>query len=200
MQNQELVIIGASGHAKVVLSTALASNIPILGFLDDKATAPFEGYRILGNTAQLSNYTQATIAIGRNDIRKKIAAIAPKQFGWKTLIHPSTYVHPSASIGEGTVIFAGAIIQPDARIGKHCIVNTGVTIDHDCDIGDYVHLAPGTHLAGGVTIGEGAFLGIGTNVIQEMAIGDWVTVGAGGVVVTPISANKIVVGVPAREK
>lgn len=204
MENKSLLIIGAGGHAKVVLSTALANSENIIGFLDDKTfnlTNQFQGYPLLGHidALQSQNFPSAVFGIGKNAVRKELVTRYHFFKDWKTLIHPSAYVHPSAKIGPGTVVFAGAIIQPDAEIGAHCIINTGATIDHDCKIADYVHLAPGVHLAGGVKIGEGAFLGIGSVVIQEINIGQWSLIAAGGVVINDIMPNQTVMGVPAKE-
>src|SRR5262249_58040314 len=111
---------------------------------------------------------------------------------------PTAWVHPSVTIGAGTVIFAGAVIQPDATIGAHVIVNTRASIDHDCVLGDFVHVAPGVGLAGNVTLEEGAFLGIGAAAVPGSRVGAWATVGAGGVVIQPIAAGVTAVGVPAR--
>lgn len=205
-QPSGLVIVGAGGHAKVVFCTALACSEKIAGFVDDNPVlfnASLQGYPVLGNTAYLLSpsfeFEAAVLALGSNAIRQRIAEQAGRMH-WKTLVHPTAYVHPSVQLGVGTVVFAGAVIQPDAKIGNHCIINTGTTIDHDCVIEDYVHLAPGVHLAGNVNIGQGTFLGIGSVVIPGMTIGSWVTVAAGGVVISPVSASKTVMGIPARER
>lgn len=200
---QKLIIIGAGGHAKVVLATALANRCNVIGLLDDNPE--LLGQKILGHSILTNVKTNFKIAkravfgLGNNRLRKKL--IGELIFSeWQTLIHPTAYVHPSAQIGEGTVVFAGCVIQPDVQIGKHCIINTGVTIDHDCKIDDYAHLAPGVHVAGGVRIDEGTFLGIGSIVIPQIHIGEWVVVAAGGVVVDHVAANKMIMGVPAKER
>lgn len=196
-----LIIVGAKGHAKVVLSVALSNSEKVAGFLDDDsmlANQSINGYPMLGNTSVMElQQGPIILGIGSNSVRKKLAE---RPLNWKTLIHPTAYVHSSVKIGKGTVVFAGAIIQPDVIIGEHCIINTGATIDHDCVIKDYAHLAPGVHLAGGITVGEGTLLGIGSVVIPNIQIGDWVQIGAGSVVVKSISEKRIVMGVPAKEK
>lgn len=205
MDNKGLVIIGAGGHAKVVASTALASAMSVRGFLDDNpalVSTKIGNHAVLGDIAQLGfkHFSAAVFGLGNNHLRKKLALQYQQYSQWPVLIHPHAYVHPSAKLGLGTVVFAGAVIQPDVEIGEHCIINTGATVDHDCRIDSYSHLAPGVHLAGGVTLGEGVFLGIGSVVIPEIQIGDWVQVAAGAAVVKSISALKKVMGVPAKEK
>jgi sugar O-acyltransferase (sialic acid O-acetyltransferase NeuD family) len=136
------------------------------------------------------------IGIGDNAQRREMARAL--NFEWRTVVHPSAWVHPSAKLGRGTVVFAGAVVQPDAVIGDHVIVNTGATIDHDCIIEDYAHLAPGVHLAGSVHVGEGAFLGIGSGVIPGVKVGRWSTLGAGAVATRDVPDGVVAVGVPAR--
>jgi len=202
MTNEDgLIIIGAGGHAKVVLSTALANSKHILGFVDDASHGAMSDYPLLGDLEYLIKLHSSltVIAIGNNATRKNIAEKFANHCQWQTLIHPSAIVHPSAQIGAGSVIFAGAIIQPDVIIGQHCIVNTGTTIDHDCVLSDYVHLAPGVHLAGNVTIGEGSLLGIGSVALPNIQIAEWIVAGAGAVIVTHIKAHKKIVGIPAKE-
>jgi sugar O-acyltransferase (sialic acid O-acetyltransferase NeuD family) len=201
---QGLIIIGAGGHAKVVLSVAQSNSYEMIGYLDDNPALinqSINRYPVLGDTSILTKQTaNAVFGLGDNSKRKILADQNARFQNWQTLIHPHAYVHPSAKLGKGTVVFAGAIIQPDVVIGDHCIINTGVTVDHDCVLSHYVHLAPGVHLAGNVHIGEGAFLGIGSVVIPGMQIGEWTQVAAGGVVVHSIAARKKVMGIPAKER
>jgi len=197
-----VAVIGAGGHAKVVISTLQASGQTVGAIFDDDARkwqTTILGVGVRGPISALmeTNYRAAIITIGNNGVRERVSEQL-KNLEWLTAIHPQAYVHPSAHIAGGTVIFAGAVIQPDVIIGSHVIVNTGATVDHDCVLGDYVHLAPGAHLAGGVKVGRGSFLGIGAVVTPYRVIGDWATIGAGGVVVKDIADNVTAVGVPAR--
>ncbi|MBO7624999.1 MAG: UDP-3-O-(3-hydroxymyristoyl)glucosamine N-acyltransferase [Bacteroidales bacterium] len=47
-------------------------------------------------------------------------------------------IHPSAQIGEGTVIQPGVFIGPEVRIGKNCIIHANVSIYDHTVIGDEV--------------------------------------------------------------
>lgn len=197
-------VLGAGGHAKVVISTLLAAGFEIAAVYDD---APAKwgqaclGFTIQGPLAVLPTDTSlvAVIALGDNVTRRAVAQRFPA-VQWLTVVHPQAWVHSSVILGPGTMVFAGAMIQPETRIGAHCIINTGATVDHDCWLGDYVHLAPGTHLAGEVEIGDGTLLGIGSAVLPGRRIGEWAIVGAGGVVVQNLPERCIAIGVPARVK
>jgi sugar O-acyltransferase (sialic acid O-acetyltransferase NeuD family) len=201
--NDGIVVVGAGGHAKVILSAAMECGLRISFIIDDdeaKWGKEIFGIKVKGpiSAYKNSNYS-AIVAIGDNETRKKMVDNLI-HFEWITIIHPHAYVHKSAIIGKGTVIFAGAVIQPDVIIGTHCIINTGSTVDHDCRIGNFVHVAPGVNIAGGVTIGEGSFLGIGSKVIFGKRIGEWTVVGAGSVVAQDIPSKVLSLGVPAKIK
>jgi sugar O-acyltransferase (sialic acid O-acetyltransferase NeuD family) len=200
---KEVIVLGAGGHAKVVISTLLELNFQINGVLDDdpnKWNQKVLNIPVLGPIELLKsgNFEQGIIAIGDNKTRKEIVEKYNGFCRWISIIHPFSYVHPSVEIGDGSVIFAGAVIQPEVIIGKHVIINTSASVDHDCKIEDFVHIAPGVHLAGGVSVGEGSLLGVGSSIIPYKRIGGWTIVGAGSVVINDIPDCVTVVGVPAR--
>lgn len=195
-----MTVLGAGGHAKVVLDTARKAGKTISCALDDdteKHHSEFAGTMINGSISQDLISDTAVIAIGNNADRRRIdGVVSPVR--WETLIHPSAVVANDVEIGEGAVIMAGAIIQPGARIGRHTIINTGACVDHDCRIGDFVHIAPNCSLAGEVVIDEGVELGIGSSVINRVSIGAWSVVGAGSTVTEDIPARSTAFGSPAK--
>lgn len=199
--NRELIILGAGGHAKVVLSVAVQAGWVCTGIFDDDASK--HGHQLLGvsisgplpEPADIQD-KWIVVALGDNSTRKAVTLRYPGA-KWATVVHPHAHVHPSVTLGPGTVVFAGAILQPDARLGMHCIINTGATVDHDCLIGDFAHIAPGCHLAGSVSLGEGAFLGIGSSVVPNARVGGWTVLGAGGVVVRDLPEKVVAIGIPA---
>lgn len=202
VDEQAVAIVGAGGHAKVIIGILRALGVPIFGAFDDEEARC--GHEVLGVPirACLSAVPGvgrlAVLAVGDNAARKELAEQLSLQ--WRACVHPRAWVDPSTIMGEGTVVCAGAMIQPDVRIGAHAIVNTGATVDHDCVLADYVHLSPGVHLAGGVSVEEGAFLGTGARVIPRVRIGAWAVVGAGATVVKDLPPMGVYVGTPARAK
>lgn len=201
-RDQEVYVIGAGGHAKVVVSTVQAAGYSIRAIFDDdsrKWGVELLGIAVEGSTAEIERLGPArlVLAIGDNASRRAFA----EQFkgaDWVTAVHPDAFVHPSVQLDPGTMVFAGAVIQPDTVVRAHSIINTGATVDHDCIIGYCAHVAPGAHLAGGVRLGEGVFLGIGSSAIPEVKIGRWAVVGAGGVVINDLPAGVVATGVPAK--
>ena len=200
--DKKMIIIGASGHGKVVADLAIKNGYEILGFVDDgKPEGEHFGFPILGKVEKVLEFHQEcefVIAIGNNSIRKKIAENYPVK--WATLIHPTVVIGSGVEIGEGTVVMANAVLNPDAKVGKHCIINTAAVVEHDNVLGDYVHISPSAVMAGTVFVGEKTHIGVGAVVKNNLTIVPDVVVGAGAVVVKNIEEQGTYFGVPARKK
>lgn len=204
--HKTLVIIGASGHGKVVVDIAeqIGCYDEIL-FCDDSMTRETVlGYPIVGDSQKALEYKEKAdyiVAIGNSKIRENVMTNLQFQNGHiATLIHPKATVSRYAKIGYGTVVMAGAVINPDSEIGKGCIINTGATVDHDCRIGDFVHVAVGSHLCGTVAVGSHTWIGAGAIVKNNLDICGDCMIGAGAVVVKNIERKGKYMGVPAEKK
>ncbi|HEX8916532.1 MAG TPA: UDP-3-O-(3-hydroxymyristoyl)glucosamine N-acyltransferase [Humisphaera sp.] len=71
-------------------------------------------------------------------------------------VHPKAHVDPTATIGEGTVVYPGAFVGPGAVVGKDCILYPNVTVYDGCVLGDRVIVHAGA------VIGQDGF-GYATN-------------------------------------
>lgn len=192
-----LVIVGASGHGKVVADIARLCGYDDIVFLDDdESKKECAGYRVVGRTNDAPT-GDVFVAIGDNEIRKRIS----EQYADRRqpiLIHPSAVVAADVQIGQGTVIMAGAVINPGVSIGCGCIINTCSSIDHDCVLRDFVHISVGSRVCGTVVIGEMAWIGAGSTVINNISICGGCIIGAGAVVIRDIMDCGTFVGIPAR--
>lgn len=195
-----VVIIGAGGHAKVVLDILRASGQEIAGFYDDHPEAKLEDLPLLGKIKEISySEHQHIIAIGNNNVRETIATqLSQMSCKIGSAIHPSAVIGSHVTIGDGTVVMANSVINHSAVIGDHCIINTAATVDHDCKISDFVHLSPGVHLAGNVSVRSNAHIGIGSSVIQSVKVGVGAVIGAGAAVIHDIPDHTVAVGCPAK--
>lgn len=199
--SKQVVIIGASGHGKVIADIIINSGDEVVGFLDDgieKGTY-VAGIEVLGKTEDYKEFydCEFVIAVGNQQNRKRIAETLHVK--WYTAIHPrATISKLDVSIGEGTVIMANAVVNPSAKIGRHCIINTGAIVEHDNVLEDYVHISPNATLSGTVKIGELTHIGVGAAVMNNISICSDCIVGAGAVVVKDITESGTYVGVPAR--
>lgn len=201
-----LLVVGASGHGRVVAEAALAAGRwERIAFADDrwKEIPAWRGISIVGSSrpsADLrANYPEAIVAVGDAVIRLRLLTeLEGVGYRLATVIHPAAIVSPSAVIGKGSVLLAGAVVNADTVLGVGCIINTRASVDHDCRLGDGVHICPGVAIAGDVHIGDRSWIGIGAAVVQGISIGRDVTVGAGAAVVNDLADGIIAVGVPAQ--
>lgn len=191
-----LVIIGASGHGKVIADVAVKLGYKDIVFLDDNATVKeCAGFPVIGKTSEVYNLSgDKIVAIGNSEIRKKYMDTIQTV----TLIHPDAVISRMVKIGEGSVVMAQAAINSDSVIGKGCIINTGATVDHDCFVDNFSHISVGAHIAGTVNIGEHTWIGAGAVVSNNVNICSDCMVGAGTVVVNDIKESGTYVGVPAK--
>lgn len=192
-----LVIIGASGHGKVIADIAINNGYSDIVFLDDDETAKeCAGFPVVGKTSEAIVLDgDKVVAIGNAEIRERFL----NQISSVTLIHPNATIGRNVKIGSGSVVMAGSVINPDAVIGKACIINTAASVDHDCVVEDYVHVSVGAHLCGTVHVGKGTWIGAGSVVSNNVNICAGCTIGAGAVVVKDITEPGTYVGVPARK-
>lgn len=200
----KLLIIGASGHGKVVADIAMKMNRwESIAFLDDDENLKTSmGIEIVGTSSDVHNYIEdwdTFVGIGNNAVREKVQEmLEAESVSIPNLIHPNAVIGEQVEMGDGTVVMAGAVINCCTKVGKGCIINTGASVDHDNVIGDYVHLSPGIHLAGSVHIGQRTWLGIGSVVSNNISIVSDCTIGAGAIVIKNITESGTYVGIPVR--
>lgn len=193
----KLIIIGASGHGKVIVDIAVKLGYENIVFLDDDAAIKeCAGFPVVGKTDEaITMDGDKVVAIGNATIRERIS----RNIKTISLIHPDASISRRVKIGEGTVIMAGAIVNSDTVIGDGCIVNTGASVDHDCIIGNYCHVAVGAHVAGTCHIGEKTWIGAGATVSNNVNICSDCMIGAGAVVVKSIEKQGTYIGVPVED-
>ena len=203
-KNKKLIIIGASGHGRIVADIALKMKrwSQILFLDDNELMESALGIEIKGKTKEAHKYIHDHdffVAVGNNKTRETLQnMLIDNSAEIATLIHPTAVIGEQVEIGKGTAVMAGTVINCCTRIGQGCIVNTGATIDHDNIIRDFVHISPGVHIAGTVTIGKRTWIGVGTVVSNNLSITGDCKFGAGSVIVKDIEDPGTYVGVPAR--
>ncbi len=205
-----IVIIGSSGHAKVVIDIVRQEGgFNIVGLLDRFRNLGEEtlGYPIIGTEEDLPHLVNShslkgvIIAIGDNFIRSKVAErikeICPDLL-FIPAIHPSARIATEVSIGEGTIVMAGVSINPCSSIGRFCILNTHSSLDHDSVMEDFSSLAPHAATGGNCQIGKFSAISIGAILIHGVQIGEQSVVGAGSLVTRTIEAFVVAFGSPAK--
>lgn len=202
---RRLLVLGAGGHARVIVDIVRAS-----GTFDDMVLVAPDGPDVLDGVPRVGGdevidelhadgIRWAFVALGANGLRQRLAGdLLARGFALANAVHPSAYVAPSATLGHGVAIMAGAVVHPGSTIGDLTIVNTRASVDHDCTVGVACHIAPGATVCGTVRIGDRSWIGAGATVIEGRCVDSDVLVGAGATVVTDLSGGALALGTPAR--
>ncbi len=191
-----LIIIGASGHGKVIADIAVKSGYKDIVFLDDDSSVQeCAGFPVIGKSQDAKALDgDKVVAVGNPLVRERIM----KDIDTVSLVHPDAVVGRRVSLGRGTVVMAGAVINSDTEIGDGCIINTASSVDHDCTLEDYTHVAVGAHLCGNVSVGKRTWIGAGATVSNNISICGDCVLGAGAVVIKDIAESGTYIGVPAK--
>lgn len=162
-------------------------NVPIIGVDKDILHSEIRGMFF-------------AIAIGNNQVRvslfdelKKRGAVVPR------LIHPTSYISPSATIGEGVYIQPHAIIWSLVDIRESVIISPSTVICHHTSIGKGCMIANLVAIGSDIRVGDGVFVGMGSTIMTGIKkIGNNAIIGAGAVVIKDVESQSKVVGVPAK--
>lgn len=206
LDNKQLIVLGYSGHAYVVIDSAASSGINTLAYCDlvESKSNPYH-IKYLGQESELtdqditsSNYFFA--AVGDNSIRRKLAKfIENKHWHEINIIHKTAILSEEISLSSLILIGPNAVINSQSKIGRACIINSAAIVEHESVIGDYTHIGPGAIVLGAVKIGHSCLIGAGSTILPGVEIGDDVTIGAGSVVVKNVPSGETWFGNPARK-
>jgi len=207
MSDLPVVVIGAGGHARVLVEALLRAGTRIVGAIDpDGAAGRSLVITYLGGDDVLAEYPPSKVrlvnAVGSTGDASRRRGVFERfknaGYTFASVIHPAAVVATSCQLAEGVQVMAGAVVQPGTRIGANSLINTSASVDHDCVLGAHVHIAPGATLSGGVRVGDNAHIGTAACVIQQVVVGEGAVIGAGAVVLADVDRDTKVAGVPAR--
>lgn len=188
---ENLLILGAGGHAKVVADTAFAMGITHVHFCDEGAGQTLEQF--------IDTCTHIHVAIGDNATRE-FGYLRAIEAGFTpfNVVHPTAVISSEAHIGKGVYIGALSVLNPQCHIADFALINTGAIVEHDSVVGQAAFIAPGAIMCGQTVLGARSFLGTHGTMIPQTRVGDDVIVGAGSVVTRTFESDVHLVGVPAR--
>jgi sugar O-acyltransferase (sialic acid O-acetyltransferase NeuD family) len=193
-------IVGAGGLGRETLDAlfALGRSADELVLVDDHLTATelhnvrvCRPYEVTGGAF--------VVAVADPAVRR---TLSKRMIGYGLV--PTPVVHPSAVVAhdvrpsEGCLILANAFVSTGVRLAAHTQVLYNATVGHDTFVDEFVTLLPGATVSGNVTLNADVTVGCNASVLQALTIGPRTVVGAGAVVTRNQSADRVVVGVPAR--
>lgn len=179
----DLVIIGAGGHAKQCFEILCQGNkFNMVGFVDDDPKSklydlPYYGGITVLKVLKERGLMNVILGIGFNGNLKKrdkmFLDLVNLEFNIPTIIHKDSSVSEYAGISPISVqIMANSTLGPDVVLEDNVIVNSGAIVSHDCKIGQSSHITPGAILGGNVIIGKRCTIGMGSTLYLGIKIGD----------------------------
>lgn len=205
-----MIIVGAGGHAKEVLTILLEqSRGNNLCFFDNTSVPPSDiflsKYPILHSVESVkkwfedSNDNAFILGLGNPVHRLRLTKIFESLGGTlKSCISKYSVIDADSEIGDGAIILPGSVVTSQVVIGKGSLLNVSCSISHDSIVGDFVELSPGARITGRCKVGDYTSIGTNACILPDLVIGKNVIVGAGAVVTHNIPDNCVVAGVPAR--
>lgn len=209
--NKNIVIIGTSGHAKVIIDIVeREGRYTIIGLIDtykEVGSKTFD-YAVLGSEHDLPeivnthNVYGGIIAIGDNAIRanmhQRILDIF-NDFKFVNAVHPNAIVAADVSFGKGTVVMPGVVINSATKIEDFCIVNTKALLGNSSKLRSYSSLGPGVSVGSNVEVKEYSAISLGAKIKDNLTVGKHTVIGAGSIVDHNIGSEKVAFGCPAVE-
>lgn len=200
--NRPVLVLGAGGHAAVIVDILRKLNVNILGLVAKElpqSNGVFDGLHCYSSDDDVLEFHCGDIflvnAIGSlpgQDLRFKIHDKFKKLgYHFASLVSPNAIVSDYATLSEGVQVMPGAIINANSHIGEGSIINSGAIVEHDCMIGYQNHIAPGAVLSGAVVTEDFVHIGTGARVIQGIHIGKHAVVGAGSTVTKDLESNRV---------
>jgi sugar O-acyltransferase (sialic acid O-acetyltransferase NeuD family) len=206
MLKNHLVLIGAGGHARSCIDVIEQEDkfriAGLVGLAEETGSKIFN-YEVMSTDAGLdelaARFKHALVTLGQIASpveRIRLFDLSVKAgFVFPTIIAPSAYVSPHATIGVGTIVMHGAIINPGVIIGSNCIINSRALIEHGSQVADHCHVSTGAILNGNTSIGIGGFIGSGAIIKEGVSIGARSLVGMGLSVRHDLPENSLFLGI-----
>lgn len=210
MEKENLIIIGSSGHAKVIIDIfEKTKSYNIVGLIDDfkEIGKRVSGYPILGSIDNLKDIfdqkkvNTVFVAIGDNwsraEVVEKILSMNAN-LNYPNAIHPSSIIGSHVKLGKGIALMANSIVNSGSQISDFCYVNTKASADHDVYMKEFSSLAPNATLGGNVILGKFSSVLISASVKEKITIGDHSLIGGGSLLLNNCSDYSIMFGTPAK--
>jgi len=211
--SSDVILWGGTGQAKVMRPVIERCGAKVVAVFDDTPDLPppFPDIELYGGWEQFPRWVANQdrekigfcIAIGNPHGRVRLEfhdRLVAEGLQPISVVHPTAWIAPNATVGAGAQIHAGVVIEAEAKIGRQCIINTRASVDHECVLEDGVEIAPGGTLCGLVHAEINAWICAGATVLPRIHIGADAIVGAGGVVIRDVPDGAVVLGVPAKPR
>lgn len=174
MSKPKILLFGSKNFADTIEELATICGYEVIARIDDYDPCPpyVETFDIASQIYPPATHLIA-LAIGYKNLRARLAAYKKiKQLGYSaaTLIHPTAYVSPTASIGSGSLVMAQSCIDCRSSIGEICVLWPKACVNHDTSVECNTFISPDATLCGNVHVGESSFIGASSVVVDGASL------------------------------
>jgi sugar O-acyltransferase (sialic acid O-acetyltransferase NeuD family) len=204
-----LVIAAAGGFGRELAAYARDAGFDVVGFLDDDpaAAAVLQGAdREAGLRGPISAYErdgdeQVAIGIGHAPTRRAVAdALVARGAQLATVVHPTAWIAPTASLGVGVAVAPFVCVSPYVTVGDLSLLNTYASLGHDAVVGRCCVFSSYAVATGHTMLEDEVFLGTHAVIAPGQRIGARARVSAGAVAFHDVPAGWLAAGNPARAR
>ncbi|GGC38894.1 acetyltransferase [Parapedobacter defluvii] len=205
-----MIIVGAGGHAKEILTifSEHREQIDICFFDNISHRESLYSYKVINSIDAVLKYFENTndfrfvIGVGGVKNRMKIVFEFEKIGGTPTSIISKRAIigKYDMKLGVGLNIMHNTFISNSVTIGNYSLVNHGASLHHDVKVGNFCEICPMAQLLGSAKVGNHCFIGAGAIILPGIQVGDNVTIGAGALVNKDVESDTTVFGVPATSR
>lgn len=198
MNKKKYIILGAGGHARVLIET-LRGQGEILACLDPRSELwgkSLDGVPVKGSDQVLDEQDAASVllvnAVGTSALAARRGLFEKwraKGFSFPPIVAPSAVCASTAKLAAGAQALTRSVVHPGAVVGENTVINTGAIIEHDCLVGAHVFVGPGAILCGAAKADDGCLIGAGAVILPGVRIGAGALIPAGTVVRKDIPAG-----------
>jgi sugar O-acyltransferase (sialic acid O-acetyltransferase NeuD family) len=200
-----LLIFPFNGNGIEALD-CLGDNFRLVGFIDDtpqKQGAAPGGMQVYSRAALEELADAQVLAVPGSPTsfktrRATIGSLGLNPLRFATVVHPTAWISPGATIGRNVLIMAGVVVTSNAVIGDHVCVLPNSVIHHDSTIGNWSLIGSNVTVAGGTHVGENCYVGSGCSLMNGLQIGARSIIGLGSTVIRDCAADSRLAGNPAR--
>jgi len=172
---KKILVYGSKAFGQVIKNLAEICGYEFGGFIDDYEPS---GIGVVGDFNFVkTNYSpseyEIAIAIGYNFLpeRAKVyESVIDHQFNTPNLIHPASYIDPTAALGPGSFVMSGSIVDMNASIGPLGVLWPGSVINHDVVIGKNVFVSPNATICGFVQVGDDVLIGASAVLVDQAVV------------------------------
>ncbi|HEY1047345.1 MAG TPA: acetyltransferase [Bacteroidia bacterium] len=206
---KKLAILGSGDLGQLIAHHAVNDHqYEVVGFFDDyqEIGSMIMNVPVIGKFNQVNSlfvsgkFDCLMMGVGYKHMaaRKSLFESLRSNIPFGNLIHSSSYVDPSAELGDGVFILPGCTVDKHVKIGNNVLLNVAAVVAHDTQIDSHTFLGPSASIAGKTHIEECCFIGINSTVIDNIHIKNNITIAGGAVVTKNLTESGLYAGIPAK--